>query len=403
MIVKSVRNIKDISGKSVFLRSDFNVPVKNGKIEDDFKITAGLPTIRFLLRYKCRIIVGTHLGRPKSGNGRLATENGKSYSVQPVAKRLGELLGKKVWFVNDCVGPGADAAISKMTKGSVLVLENLRFHKEEQENNREFAKALTSTVDFYVNDAFGASHRAHASVDAVKKFNPSYAGLLLENEVSHLSKILKPRKPLVAVIGGAKIRTKLPMLRKIRAAAGKVLIGGALANNFLSALHYEVGRSLVDAENIKLAKKIHSIYRITGIKKIVLPIDVVVSKRKDGGGKPLVKKVDQIKKSDIILDIGPRTVKLFSGFIKEARTIMWNGPMGKFEADHFRHGTLSIARVIAARSTGSAFGAVGGGETVEALKMTKMIAYVDWVSTGGGAMLSFLGGEKMPGLKGIVR
>ena len=405
MTIKSIRNVKRLFGKKVFLRADFNVPVKNGKIEDDFKITASLPTIRFLLRYKCRVIIGTHLGRPLAQKSKKTKkqENKNEYSIKPVAERLGELLGRKVGFVDDCVGLKVGTAISEMKEGSVLALENLRFHKEETENNKKFAKELVYPADIYVNNAFGASHRAHASVSAIKKYKPAYAGLLLENEILNLKKILRPRKPLVVVVGGAKIKTKLPMLKKIRGTAGKVLIGGALANNFLSALKYEVGKSLVDKKNIKLTKKIYSMYKFAGIKKFILPVDVVVSKRKDGGGKALVKNIDKVNKSDIILDIGPQTVKLFSKYIKEAKTIAWNGPMGKFEADHFRHGTLSIARVIAARSTGSAFGAVGGGETVEALKMTKMLDYVDWVSTGGGAMLAYLGGEKMPGLEGIVK
>ncbi len=397
MIIKSIRNAKELAGKTVFLRVDFNIPVKNGKIKDDFKIAANLPAIRFLLRYKCRVIIGTHLGRP------LKQKNKKEYSTKPIARRLGKLLGKKIGFVDDCVGPKVEEMVSKMKEGEVLMLENLRFYKEEKENDKEFAEKLAHSADIYVNNAFAVSHRAHASVSAIKKYKPSYAGLLLENEIISLKKILRPRKPLVVVIGGAKIKTKLPMLKKIRGSAGKVLVGGALANNFLSALKYEVGKSLVDKENIKLAKKIYSKYRFLGNKKIILPLDVVVSKRKDGGGKVSVKNIDKVNKSDVILDIGPRTIKLFSGFIKEAKTIVWNGPMGKFELDHFHHGTLSIARVIAARSTGIAFGVAGGGETVEALKITKMMNYVDWVSTGGGAMLSFLGGEKMPGLEGIVK
>ncbi len=405
MKIKSIRAVKKIAGKKVFLRADFNIPLKNGKVEDDFKIAASLPTIRFLLRYKCRVIIGTHLGRPLKQAGKKTgrQENKKEYSTKPIARRLGELLGRKVKFIDDCVGPKVREAASGMKEGEILMLENLRFYKEEKENDKEFARELASLADIYVNNAFAVSHRAHASVSAIKKYKPAYAGLLLENEVLSLKKILTPRKPLVVVIGGAKIKTKLPMLKKIRRNAGKVLVGGALANNFLSALGYEVGRSLVDEENIKLAKKIYSKYKFLGNKKIILPLDVVVSKRKDGGGKVSVKDIDKVNKSDVILDIGPRTIKLFSAFIKEARTIAWNGPMGKFESDHFRHGTLSIARVIAARSTGTAFGVVGGGETVEALKMTKMMDYVDWVSTGGGAMLAFLGGEKMPGLKGIAR
>jgi phosphoglycerate kinase len=393
--IRSVKSIKKIAGKKVLLRADFNVPLKDGKIKDDYKIMAEMPTIRFLIRYKCKVIIATHLGRPDGRDN--------VYSVKPIAKRLSELLGKNVKFVGDSIGLEAGTEISKMDKGDVILLENLRFYKEEKKNNKKFAKELVYPADIYVNDAFGASHREHASVCAIKKYKPSYAGLLLEKEIINLKKILRPKKPLVAVIGGAKIETKLPLLKKIRGTANQILVGGALANNFLYALKYEVGRSLMDKKSMALTKKIISMYKMIGIKKFILPVDVVVGSRKDGAGKAAVKKVDKVSNNDIIFDIGPETIKLYSKYIKGAKTIAWNGPMGKFESERFRHGTLSIARVIASRSSGKAYGVVGGGETIEALRMTKMLDYVDWVSTGGGAMLSFLGGEKMPGLEGIIK
>jgi phosphoglycerate kinase len=395
MEIKSIKQEKNLTGKKVFLRVDFNVPIKKGRIIDDYKIIASLPTIRFLLRYKCKIILATHLGRP---NGRDI-----ALSAKPIASRLNKILGKKVRFVDNSIGLKVGTKIGEMSEGDILLLENLRFYKEEMENNKKFAKELVYPADIYINNAFGVSHRAHASVCAVKKYLPSYAGLLLENEVINLKKILKPKKPLVAVIGGAKIKTKLNLLKKIRRTASYVLVGGALANNFLYVLRNEIGRSLFDEKSLGLSRRIYSMYRFTGIKKLILPIDVVVSRVGDGTGKARVKDINKVRKSDVILDVGPRTIKLFSSFIKKAETIVWNGPMGKFESRHFRHGTLSIARVIASYSTGSAFGVVGGGETIEALRMTKMLNYVDWVSTGGGAMLSFLSGEKMPGLKGIVK
>lgn len=401
MKIESIRNAKKIAGKKVFLRADFNVPMENGKIKDDYKIIASLPTIRFLLRYKCRIIIATHIGRPFQDK-KLNIENKKHYSTKPIAARLSQILDRKVRHVEDCVGLQVGTAISEMEKGDILILENLRFKKGEKKNDKKFAKELIYPADIYINDAFGVSHREHASVCAIKKFKPSYAGLLLEKEIINLKKVLSPKKPLVAVIGGAKIETKLPLLKKIRGTASQILIGGALANNFLSALKYEIGNSLVDKKSINLTKKIYSMYRLIGIKKFILPVDVIVGSKKDGTGKVLVRTIDNVKKNDYILDIGPETIRLFSGFIKKANTIIWNGPMGKFEAEHFKHGTLAIARVIASRSTGSAYGVVGGGETIEALNMTKMLNYVDWVSTGGGAMLSYLGGEKMPGLEGII-
>lgn len=374
----------------MLLRADFNVPMKeDGKVMDDYKIVAGLPTIRFLLRYKCKIIIITHLGRPQG-------EREKKYSLLPVAKHLSRLLDKKIGFVDNCFGLEAGTAVGKMKPGEILMLENLRFAKGEGKNDKKFARQLASLADIYVNDAFANSHRKHASMAAIKKYLPSYAGLLLAEEVENLNKIIHPRQPLMAVIGGAKIGTKISFLKKISQKSFKVLIGGALANNFFVARKMEVGKSLVDRGSIKLAKSLKA-------KNILLPIDVVVSDRKDGRGEAEVKNPFKVNKNEIILDIGPKTMKLYCQIIKKAQTIIWNGPMGMFEARHFKYGTLSIARAIASRSRGRAFGVVGGGETIEALKMTRMDNYVDWISTGGGATLAFLSGAKMPGLKGIVK
>lgn len=426
MKVKSIRQLKNLAGKKVFLRADFNVPLRKGEVQDDYKIVAALPTIRYLLRYKCRIIIATHLGE---AGGRKTSV----HSVKSIAKRLGELLGRKVRFINDCIGKIAEKEASRIKEGEVLVLENLRFYKEEEKNDSNFAKSLASLAQIYpapfarnlkckfkkiqnkkeiippercgvyVNDAFAVCHRNHASVSAIKKYLPSYAGLLIEKEIVNLGKAIKSKKPLVVVIGGAKISTKLPFVKKVFNKAERILVGGALANIFLAAKGYEVGKSLAPKEEITALKKESLFSKKSNQRKILLPIDVVVSDKIDGSGKVAVKKADKVSKNEIILDIGPATIKLYSENIKEARTIIWNGPMGKFEAEHFKHGTLAIARLIASRSRGRAFGLAGGGETVEALKMTNMMDYVDWVSTGGGAMLAFLAGEKMPGLKGIVR
>lgn len=389
LTIKTIKNIKDLRGKKVFLRSDFNISIINGKIKDDFRIIAALPTIRYLLAKKSKIIITTHLGDPKG-------KKNKKLSVRPIADRLSQIIGIKVGFYSECIGKSAEQKINNLNEGEILLLENLRFHKGEEDDNIEFAKSLSKLADIYVNNAFGVSHRKHASVSAIKKFLPSYAGLLLENEVLSLHKISKPKKPLVAVIGGAKIKTKIFLLKKLKNSSQYILVGGALANNFFKAKGLEVGRSLVSSEDIKLAKNLLC-------KKVIIPIDVIVSDKKDGQGIAQVRKIKNIRKNDIILDIGPETIKQFSGLIKKAKTIIWNGPMGVYESERFKYGTLSVARVIATRSRGFAFGAVGGGETIDALKMTKMIDYVDWVSTGGGAMLSYLGGEKMPGLKGLVK
>jgi phosphoglycerate kinase len=389
MKIKSIRNAKRIAGKRVFLRVDFNVPIKDGKIKDDYKIVAGLSTIRFLLRYNCKVIIATHLGRP---DGKKNLE----FSLEPVARRLGKILDVKVLFADSCMGFSAGTAVGRIKKGEIVFLENLRFEKGEEKNEIKFAKELASLADIYVNDAFAASHRKHASVSAIKKYLPSYAGLLLGEEVKNLSKIINPKQPLVSIIGGAKIRTKISFLKRIGKKSFKVLIGGALANNFFVARKFEVGKSLVDRQSIKLAKSLKQ-------NNIILPIDVVVSGRSDGKGKVEVKSVSRVDKDEIILDIGPKTIRLYASFIKKAQTIVWNGPMGMFEKKSFKHGTLSVARLVASRSQGRAFGVVGGGETIEALKMTKMEDYVDWVSTGGGATLSFLSGEKMPGLDKIIK
>jgi phosphoglycerate kinase len=395
MTIKSIRKVKNLKGKKIFLRVDFNVPLRNGKVEEDFKIVASLPTIRFLLSQKSKIIIASHLGRPVN-SPKSKVQSRKIFSLEPVAKRLGQLLGREVKFINDCVGEKVKSEIEELKEGEIIFLENLRFYKEEENNDADFAKKLAALADMYVNDAFAVCHRTNASTVAIKKYLPFCAGLLLENEIKNLTKIFKPKKPLVAIIGGAKMETKIALLKKFKKIADYIIIGGALANNFLKANGYEIGKSLISKNEINLAKKVMA-------RKIILPVDVIVSKKKDDSGRPVAKKIGEVNKNEIIFDIGPETIKLYASLIKKAQTIVWNGPLGKYEFEHFRHGTLAIARVVAARSGGPVFGVVGGGETIEALNMTKMANYVDWVSSGGGAMLSFLGGEKMPGLEGIIK
>ncbi len=412
MYIKSIENnIKKIQGKTVLLRVDFNVPVKNNKILDDQKIISSLPTIRFLIRYKCKVIIATHLGRP---GGKIIPEN----STKILAKRLGRLLGERtkrntkvkkfnnIKFIEKFDEKLIKSEIKEMENGEILFLENLRFNAGEKKNSKIFAKKLASIADVYVNNAFSVSHRSHASVDAIKNYIPSFAGILLSEEVSKLSRILTPKKPLVVVIGGSKIRTKINLIQKLKNQSYKILIGGALANNFLKVLGFEIGKSLVDEESLKIAKKIIGNINIKygGIKnKLVLPIDVIVTDKKTKNGKIKHKKITNVNKNEIISDIGPETIKLYSKHIKKANTIIWNGPLGRFEKKAFNHGTSTMAMIIGARSTGHAFGVAGGGETLEALKQSKMIDYMDWVSTGGGAMLTFLEKGKMPGLKGIVK
>lgn len=402
--IKSIRQAKKIAGKRVLLRADLNIPLKtdktgNAKITDEFKIIAALPTIRYLLRYKCKIIIVTHLGRP-TGSEKLEVRSNKQinfqYSVKPVATRLSKILGVKVKFIDDCVGFKVGTEVNKLKNGEILMLENLRYYSEEKNNDLVFAKNLSKLADLYINDAFAVCHRKHASVAAIKKYLPAYAGLLLEKEIASLNKVIKPKQPLILALGGAKLETKMPLINKIGKKANRILIGGALANSVLAARGIEIGQSLADKQSIAIAKKIKN------QKNIILPIDVVVKDVNKKKGVVKVKNALKVEKNDKILDIGPETVRLFAGFFRKARTIIWNGPMGSFEEKDFKYGTLNVARAIAIRSRGSAFGAAGGGETIAALKLTGMMDDMDWVSTGGGAMLAYLGGEKMPGLQGIV-
>jgi 3-phosphoglycerate kinase len=394
MKIKSIRQIKNLKDQIVLLRVDFNVPIKDRKVRENYKIAMSLPTIEYLLKKGARVVLMSHLGAPK---GKVNPD----LSLLPVSKVLQKLLSsqaykKKIKFSSGVVGAKVAKEVNDLKSGDLILLENLRFEIGEEKNSRIFAKKLASLGDLYVNDAFAVSHRNQASVSEIKNFLPSYAGLLLEDEVTSLAKVIKPKQPLVAVMGGAKIDTKAPLLEKMHKKAECILVGGALANNFLKALGYEVGISLIDKSSLVFAKKFIKNGKLD--KKIILPMDVVVL----NAGKVFVRPISDLKERDAIVDIGPKTVEAFAATIKTAATIIWNGPMGCFEEKESSFGTLAIGRLIAARSKGTAWGVVGGGETVEAIKLTKMSAYVDWISTAGGAMLAYLGGEKMPGLTKIV-
>ena len=385
-----VENLGDVSGKRIFLRVDFNVPIKNGVIKEDYRIRSGLETINFLLAKGARLVIASHLGEPK---GREAV-----FSLKPVAARLKTLLKRPVKFLSEAVSPKTTAAVKALKPGEMVMLENLRFNAGEYKNDDKFAASLAVLADIYVNDAFAVCHRDQASIAAIKKYLPSYAGLLLEKEILALNKILKPTKPLVVIMGGAKIKTKAPLISKLYPAASQILIGGALANNFFKFQGLEIGKSMIDEDSAPDIKKFFKSKKL--VPKIILPRDVVV-KTKDGRAQVVAPSA--VKASDTILDIGPASISDFAAYIKKANTLVWNGPLGKFEEASFKHGTLAIAYLIAARSSGLAYGVVGGGETVAALNLTKMSEYVDWVSTAGGAMLTYLGGGKLPGLSKIVR
>ena len=390
MKINSLSSLKKLSGKTVFLRVDFNVPIEKGRIKDDYRIKAGLETISFLLDKGARLIIASHLGEPEGYEA--------SASLKPVAARLKALSKRPVKFVPESIGPKAAAAAGALMDGEAILLENLRFNPGEYENDKKFAAALADMADIYVNDAFAVCHRNQASVSAIKDYLPSYAGLLLEKEVAALNRVLKPKKPLVVIMGGAKIKTKAPLISKLHPAASQILVGGALANNFFKFQGLQVGKSLVDSDGDKYIKGFFKGKKLSS--KIILPQDVVI-KTRDGRAK--VASPSEVRASDTILDIGPASIASFAAYIKKANTLAWNGPLGRFEEDSFKHGTLSIAGLLASRSSGLAYGVVGGGETVEALNLTKMAGYVDWVSTAGGAMLAYLGGEKLPGLKKIVK
>ena len=390
MKIATLKNLKNIKNKTIFLRVDFNVALEGGKIKDDYRIVAGLETINYLLEKGARLIIASHLGEPK-GKFELVC------SLKPVATRLKNLLKRPVKFVPGLLGPKAVSALKNLSVGEILMLDNLRFNPGELSNDQAFAKELAALADIYVSDAFSVSHRDQASVSAIKKYLPSYAGLLLEKEIIALNKIIKPRKPLVLIMGGAKISTKAPLISKLYNSANYILLGGALANNFFKFQKLEIGKSLFDEDSQAYVTKFYKGKKLSP--KIILPLDVVVETKK---GLAQVRLPKDVKKEECILDIGPKTISLYARYIKSAQTLIWNGPMGKFEEASFKQGTLSTARLVASRAGGKAYGVIGGGETVAALKLTKMAEYVDWVSTAGGAMLSYLGGSKMPGLNKIV-
>lgn len=391
MTINSLRKLKSLKNKTVFLRVDFNVALAKGKIKDDYRLVAGLETINFLISKGARLVIASHLGDPKG-------KPEAAYSLKPVAARLKILLKKPVKLLPEIIGSKVTKAVANLKAGEIIMLENLRFNAGELTNDKNFAQELAKLADIYVNDAFAVSHRAQASVDAIKKYLPSYAGLLLEKELIALNKILKPKKPLIVIMGGAKISTKAPLISKLYKSADKILLGGALANNFFKYQKREIGQSLFDADSLPYVKKFFKKGKLTS--KIILPPDVVV---KTSAGTAQVRRPQEVKASESIFDIGPESISLYARYIKTARTLIWNGPMGKFEEDSYKQGTLSIARLVASRASGAAYGLIGGGETVTALKLTKMAEYVDWVSTAGGAMLTYLGGEKMPGLSKIIK
>lgn len=389
MKIKSLKQKKKWQGQRVLLRVDFNVPSTKGRIDEDYRIEAALPTIKYLQAKGAKLIIITHWGRPEKAT--------PMWSVRILAKRLHKLLKKPVKFIPEIAGQKVTKAIEALKDGEIIFLENLRFYPDEKKNGAIFAKELATLADVYVNEAFSVSHRAQASVSAITRYLPAFAGLQLEAEIRNLQKILKPKKPLVVVMGGAKVMTKAPIIKELYARSSQIIIGGILANTIWHYQGIEIGKSVYDKSADKLIAPFFKYKKI--LPKLILPIDVIVKTAK---GQSLCKSLEQVKKSDCILDVGPDSIALFSTYIKKSQTIVWNGPLGKFEEVAYKHGTLAIGTIIAARSAGRAFGLVGGGETIEALEMTRMTEGIDQMSTAGGAMLAYLGGAKMPGLKNII-
>lgn len=382
----------DVKGKRVLVRVDFNVAVENGVIEDDFRIKKATPTLRLLARKKAKIILITHFGRPPAGT--LNKEERAAFSVRRLARRLSKDLKRPVRFVSECIGPLPHKAVAAMKPGEIVMLENLRFHKGEEQNNEEFARGLASLGDIYVNEAFSVSHRAHASVAMITRFLPSYAGLLLANEVAVLHRAyMKPKTPLVIAMGGAKIETKIKLIERFFDKADNILLGGMIANHVLQAQGIAVGKSKLDTEIVEKLKKVNWMST-----KIHLPVDVVVAKKisVDAAGRTVG--IGRVAQDEFILDIGPDTAALFDHIVAGARMIIWNGPLGLSELKPFAAGTETFARTVA---KSKAFTIVGGGDSAASVDKLGLSKKIDFISTGGGAMLEFLAGEPMPGIEAL--
>ncbi len=384
----------DIKNKRLFIRVDFNVPLdENQNITDDTRIRSALPTINYAIDGGAKIILASHLGRPK---GKVDAK----YSLLPVAKRLQRLLDREVTFLKDCVGPETDDAVAKMKPGDVILLENLRFHAEEETNDPGFARKLASLCDFYVNDAFGTAHRAHASTEGITHYvGKSVAGFLLKREVDYLvGAVANPVRPFVAILGGAKVSGKIGVIENLQDKVDKVIIGGGMAFTFIKAMGYEVGDSMVEEGMLDVARQIRLKAKERGV-KFYLPVDCVVAQSMEAGAETKIVTSQEIKKNWRALDIGPASVKLFSEALGNAKTIIWNGPMGVFEMDAYSRGTIAVAHAVA---DSYALSIVGGGDTDLAVHKAGESENMSFISTGGGASLELLEGKELPGLASLT-
>ena len=390
----SIRDLK-MAGQRVFIRVDFNVPLDGGKVVDDTRIRETLPTLRLAIDQGARLVLASHLGRPK---GKVDPK----YSLKPVAARLQELLGKPVQFAPDCVGADAEVKSKALGNGGVLLLENVRYHAEEEANDPAFSKQLAALCDgLFVCDAFGSAHRAHASVVGITKFvRQAAAGLLMEKELAYLGKaVSNPDRPFVAVLGGAKVSDKIEVVRNLMKLADAMLIGGAMAYTFLKSQGRPVGKSLVENDKLDLARDLLHEAESRNF-RLRLPVDHVIAENPDSAVTKVVD-VDQTPDGWMGLDVGPKTVAAFEKEIAGARLIVWNGPLGKFERPAFSQGTLAIARAVAAATSKGATSIVGGGDSVAAVEKTGVASQISHISTGGGASLEFLAGETLPGVEAL--
>ncbi|RLD17615.1 MAG: phosphoglycerate kinase [Caldiserica bacterium] len=387
-----MRSIKDadVKGKRIFVRGDLNVPLKEGEVRDNTRIVALLPTIKYLVENGSKVILASHLGRPK---GKVVPE----LSLKPVYEELKKLLpSTNIYFVNDCVGEEVKNKVNELKEGEILLLENLRFHPEEEKNDENFAKELASLADIFVQDAFGTVHRAHASTVGIAKFLPSYAGFLLEKEVKFLSKVTEnPEKPFIAIIGGAKISTKIGVIENLLKKVDKLLIGGAMAYTFLKKKGKNIGKSLCEDEYLEVAGKVLD----NAEDKLLLPLDHIVTDNIDEP-KRIENTPDENIPDDMIgVDIGTKTISEYAETIKEAKTVFWNGPLGVFEKDEFSKGTREIGKIVAELTEKGTVTVVGGGDSVAAVKKENLQDKISHISTGGGASLEFVEGKKLPGLE----
>jgi len=387
----------DLRGKRVFIRVDFNVPLKDGVVTDDTRIRETIPTLRLAIQKGGRLVLASHLGRPKGG------PDGK-YSVLPAAKKLEQLIERPVRFASDCVGPVPESKSKSLGDGEILVLENVRFHPEEEKNDVAFSKQLAALCDgVFICDAFGSAHRAHASVVGITKFvKQAAAGLLMEKEIEYIGKaITNPTRPFVAILGGAKVSDKIEVVENLMKIADAMLIGGGMAYTFLKAQGLGIGKSLVEEDKLDLAKRILADAKQKNF-QFLLPVDNVIAPEFKADAPSKIVDVTAVPADQMGLDIGPKTIEAYKAELAKAKTIVWNGPMGVFEMPAFAKGTLEIAKAVAAATSGGATSIIGGGDSVAAVHQAGVAKQISHISTGGGASLEFLGGRKLPGVEALT-